>query len=176
MVTAEVDKTLDSLDIALKEITRGLEAMVERFAVETAYTAINQTPIGDAEQYKGFYNLNTRARYLPAESGYAKGGWVLSIGAPSTTEFPARATDSIAESIKASAKTNAQRYKLGQDIFITNNVPYVSQDGWTWDRFLSLESGYSEQAPFGIRRPTVNIVVNILNKNLTRYYKTGRYE
>lgn len=176
MVTAEVDKTLDSLDTALKDITRGLEAMVERFAVETAYVAIDQTPLGDAEKNAGFYKLNSRARYLPAEAGYAKGGWVLSLSTPSTIEFPDQALDISASNIKQSIRAKSQGYKLGQDIFITNNVPYVSQDGWTMDRFLSLESGYSDQAPFGIRRPTVNIVVNILNKNLTQYYRTARYE
>ena len=174
MVKAEVDQTLDSFDTALNAIKAGLEAMVESFAVETAYTAIDQTPLGDDSD--PLYNLNSRMRYLPAESGYAKGGWVLSLNSPSREEFPNQAFDYSASNIKQDARLNVSSYKLGQDIYITNNVPYVSQDGWTLDRFLSLESGYSQNAPYGIRRPTVNIVVNILNKNLVRYYKTARYE
>lgn len=80
----------------------------------------------------------------PVDTGRARSNWLPSIGTPrsDTTENLSGSTEI------------ASNYKLGQKIFITNNLPYIKR----------LNEGHSTQAPSGYVELTVQKRVNRLKE------------
>ena len=79
----------------------------------------------------------------PVDTGRFRANWVASILAPSnnTTE----STDPSGQNAMAAASKQILNAKLGQAIWISNNLPYAQR----------LEHGHSQQAPAGMVRVTV---------------------
>jgi hypothetical protein len=153
MISADVSKTLESLKKAHAEIVRRMENMVRGFAYEFAMTAISNTPLGDDIKYESLYKART---YLQPEAGFAQGSWQVSY----TGSLQMQDVYSGSEALSI-VKSKMQSYKLGQSFTIGNTGPYINM----------LENGYSDQAPTGIVRPTVDQVMNAYKINLLRYYK-----
>jgi hypothetical protein len=141
--------------------------------------AIENTPFGNITEYAVLYNNFIRLKTLPAEAGSAKGGWTISFNGPTKIIFPERATDENALNIKNNADLDSQKYRLGDDVYIMNSVRYVASDGWPYDTYKngapvrSLESGASQQAPYGIMEPTLNAIYGIYASSLNEYYKAS---
>ena len=173
MITVDSKALLNDLQMFYMDTVRRMEAMVAGFAYEVTLAAIDNTPFGDDIKYASLYSLPSRLKYLPARAGSAKGGWVIGMNAPDGDMFPAQATSQEATNIKNTARWDASRYKLGDTVFITNYVPYVGSDGWTFPSFKSLESGYSPNAPLGIMSPTLENIQATYKIDLMRYYKQG---
>ncbi len=153
MISADVSKTLESLKKAHAEIVRRLENMVRGFAYEFAMTAISNTPLGDDIKYEALYNART---YLQPIAGFAQGSWQVSYSGSLQEQDIYSGSEAL-----AAVKSKLQSYKLGQSFTIGNTGPYITM----------LENGYSNQAPDGITRPTVDQVMNAYKINLVRYYK-----
>ena len=170
-----VDSTALSKDLEqfYKDVVRKLENMVRGFAYEVTLSAIDNTPFGDDVTYQSLYNLPSRLKFAPAKAGSAKGGWVISMNGMDGDMFPMQASSREATDVKNKAKQDSSNYQLGDTVYITNFVPYVTHNGWTLPRFGSLEAGYSEQAPFGIKTPTLEQVQATYKVNLQRYYDQG---
>jgi hypothetical protein len=179
-LTCDTSKLEESLKKFYEEAIRKMEGMVQIFAYKIAYEAIENTPFGNADDYAALYNNRTRMRILKnAKAGMAKGGWIVEMNKPYTSWWFMQADDENALNVKQSAEYRSENYKLGNTIYITNNVPYVSKDAWPYDTYKngspvrSLEGGASSQAPNGIMEPTLHAIYGIYASDLNEYYKAS---
>lgn len=182
-------KIKTNIDVILKQIQeykikveRKLTGMVELFSYNVTVEAINNTPYGslinpETGEINSLYFIPARSEkyFLSPEPGHAKGGWILSFGSSSKYKLGVIANSKEADNVKISAENASKDYKLGQTVYITNNIPYVSNSGIPIDgigelKFESLENGYSMQAPSGISEPTINSIMNVYAQNLKEYY------
>lgn len=173
MISVDSAALSKDLEQFYKDVVRKLETMVRGFAYEVTLTAIDNTPFGDDVKYQSLYNIPSRLKFAPAKAGSAKGGWVISMNEMDGDMFPMQASSWDATNVKSKAKSDAATYQLGATVYITNFVPYVTKSGWTSPSFDSLEAGYSEQAPLGIKTPTLEQVQATYKVNLQRYYDQG---
>lgn len=74
----------------------------------------------------------------PVDTGRARGNWFASLNAPSSETTDS--TDATGSGAINRAAGIAQRAKLGDSVWLTNNLPYI----------LPLENGSSKQAPQGM--------------------------
>lgn len=178
-VTCDTSKLEQSLKKFHEEAIRKMQGMVQIFAYKVTVEAVDNTPFGDYDKYIALYNNAYRLKVLPPAAGSAKGGWTISFDAPTRIIFPERAQDDGAQNIKDNAKAESQNYKLGEDVYIMNSVRYVASDGWPYETYRngnpvrSLESGASDQAPYGIMEPTLHAIYGIYASSLNEYYKAS---
>lgn len=178
MISVDISKLKSELEKFHKETVRKLEGMVELFVYNVTFSAIENTPFGDDDAYAKLYNHPARLAITKnARAGLAKGGWVIEMNKPYTSQWFMQADNEVAENVKWAADQRSQNYKLGDTVYITNNVPYVANDGWVYETYKngnpvkSLESGASSQAPQGIMKPTVDSIMNVYSLNLKQYYE-----
>lgn len=88
----------------------------------------------------------------PVDTGRFRGHWVATIGTPSSA-LTGRIDPSGAKSVALAASV-AMKVKIGQSIFLCNNLPYA----------LPLEYGHSKQAPAGMVRVAVAEFQNLVTK------------
>lgn len=94
-------------------------------------------------------------RKTPVDTGRARGGWTISIGALSGVEVEQsigegrKLTKTLAE-LTAEARRAVASLEPYETVFIENNVRYI----------FRLENGYSEQAPKGMVALSVEEVLN----------------
>lgn len=178
MISCDTSKLEAELKKFHEEVTRKLEGMVEKFSYWVTWEAIENTPFGDDVEYAALYNNPARLSITKnAKAGNAKGGWVIEMNEPYTPSWFMQADNENAENVKWAIDHRSSNYKIGDTIYITNNVPYVSANGWPYDTYKngspvrSLESGASSQAPFGIMEPTLNAILGIYQSDLKKYYE-----
>lgn len=178
-ITANIDALQKSLEEYKKIALRKLEGMVSIFVYKITWQAIENTPYGDSEAYSALYNKKARTRYIPAEAGFAKGGWAIEMDKPFSSNYFMQATSENAENVKWAADQRSLNYKLGDTVYISNNVPYVANNAWPYpnyrngDPVRSLESGASSQAPEGIMQPTIDQISGIYQLKLNEYYEAS---
>lgn len=174
MLEVKSDEMKRSLDELKRKVTLGLESVVKGFIYDSTVAAIDKTPFGSMNS---LYKIPSRTNFVPARVGAAKGGWVVSFNRPTTAPFQEWADSKEAQNIKNFVQDDVSKYKLGSTVYIQNRVPYVVKDHWTIEKLfsgkevLSLEGGYSEQAPNGIQGPTLDMIQNIFARNLQDYYE-----
>ena len=178
MISCDTSKLEAELKKFHEEVTRKLEGMVEKFSYWVTWEAIENTPFGDDVEYAALYNNPARLSIAKnAKAGNAKGGWVIQKNEPYSSSWFMQADNENAENVKWAIDHRSSNYKIGDTIYITNNVPYVSANGWPYDTYKngspvrSLESGASSQAPFGIMEPTLNAILGIYQSDLKKYYE-----
>lgn len=180
MISCDTSKLEAELKKFHEEAVRKLEGMVELFSYWVTFEAIENTPFGDDASYARLYNNPARLAITKnAKAGNAKGGWAIEMNKPYSSSWFMQADNEVADNVKWAADQRSQNYKLGDVVYITNNVPYVSIDGWPYDTYKngsavrSLESGASTQAPFGIMEPTLHAVMGIYQSDLKKYYEAS---
>lgn len=152
-----------SLMKAAGSIALRLKEMVKGFSYEFTVSAIENTPLGDARPESEGGNLS---RYLqryrdtglsPIE-GFAQGSWQIDFD-PNFMQL-----DNYSGEIAAkAAKISLMNYNLGNTVYIGNTGPYIRL----------LENGYSDQAPEGIMKPTLDQILSAYKIDLKRYYSTA---
>lgn len=110
---------MPKLNQVMNEILEDIDTFTQEFSKDSFAEVVNRTPVA---------------------TGYAKGNWNLSIGAPDFTE---RNEDPSGNSTISRAQSVAQNIEGGNVIYISNGVDYVF-----W-----LEQGTSDQAPQGMANP-----------------------
>ena len=158
MIKADVDSTVKQLTELELVIKRKLERMVERFAEDVGRKAIDNTPIGDAVTYAERYRQRFEQDGLRPVAGFARGSWRYAVNeSPMLQEYysGSLALDGI--------KGAVNFYKLGQKFYITNSGPYIAG--------LEAGVGSKQQAPDGIKQPTLEQVQAVYRADLPRYYK-----
>ncbi len=179
-ISCDTSKLQQSLKKFHEEAIRKMEGMVQLFIYHVAFEAIENTPFGDDVEYAALYNNPARKRVLKnTKAGMAKGGWIIEMNKPYTSWWFMQADSENALNVKQSAEYRSENYKLGNTVYITNNVPYVSKDAWPYDTYKngspvrSLEGGASSQAPNGIMEPTLYAIYGIYTAELNNYYKAS---
>ena len=162
MITVDSKALVKDLQQFYLDTVRKLENMVRGFSYEIAMTAINNTPIGDAQEYRGLYLRRERAYGLRPIEGLAKGGWqITNDGSLGFQQFYGQ--DSGKQALDSS-KGNMLDYKLGQTVLVGNFGPYIQL----------LENNYSPQTNNeGIMTPTLDSIMAVQRTELQRYYNQG---
>lgn len=75
----------------------------------------------------------------PVDEGRARSNWITSLGKPSEQIINKESFDKSGGSAIQQCSEISQKIKFGDDVFISNNLPYIGR----------LNDGYSKQAPAG---------------------------
>jgi hypothetical protein len=162
MFSADVSKVIEELKAYQKDTVRRLENMVRGFSYIISQTAIENTPLGDAERYFALYQSREARLGLDPVEGFARGSWqVNKTGQFSIQEFYTVNSGSTALNL---IKTNLSSYKLGDTLYIGNKGYYIKQ----------LENNYSSQTNnLGIMQPTLDAILATYQVDLVRLFKEG---
>ncbi len=86
----------------------------------------------------------------PVDTGRARANWISSVNAAEErNDLP---PDKTGQAALDQARLTVGRYRLGQSIFLTNNVEYIS----------FLENGSSKQAPNGMVAAAIQAAVRVV--------------
>lgn len=159
MITVDIDALLKDMQNLELDVTRRLEKMVRGFMYEFSLSAIDNTPLGDAERFIKFYQQRQKMFGLAPIEGYARANWQVS----QTGNISAQDvyfTDQAIQHIQSNLST----FKLGETITLGNAARYIGL----------LESNYSEQTLHeGITTPTINYVMQTYKIDLVKYYQSN---
>lgn len=115
---------------------------------------------GNASQIARKVGFELQSRVInksPVDTGRLRGNWNVSMNSIDVTEY---APDKVGGAVMARANSELSTYKIGDMIYITNSLPYVSTlefglygtgKGAT---VKTTRDGYSVQAPYGFVRIT----------------------
>lgn len=154
-IKADTNALEMSLMKAAGMIALRMKQMVTGFSYEFTLTAIQNTPLGDADMYSELYKIRQLKYGLEPTEGFAQGSWQVDYD----TSFVPQELYSGADA-GAAAKINLMNYNLGQKVYIANKGPYI----------VALENGYSDQASDGIMKPTMEQVLSSYKIDLKRHY------
>lgn len=160
MIKCDVTDFIKSLELLHKDVIRRLENMVRGFTYQFALTAIENTPLGDDVTYANLYKQRlTNGSGLLDEAGFAQGSWQV----PDTISGPLDLQELYSgDSAAKVVRIHMMNYKLGETITLGNQGPYIG--------LLNSSNGYSDQAPNGIIKPTVEQMLSTYKIDLVRYY------
>ena len=160
MISADVSKVLEELKAYHADTVRRLENMVRGFSYIISKTAIENTPLGDAEEYFDLYQRRlTDGSGLKPEAGWAKGSWQVN----ETGQFSIQQVYSAGEALNL-IKADLGSYKLGDALYIGNTGYYIRL----------LENNSSKQTnKLGIMQPTLDSIMQTYKVDLPRLYKEG---
>lgn len=148
----------------LKKFNQKVEDRAEKVFRGTSLAlyqgVMKRTPVGDPDNWVAWDKRT--GTYKPYElvygypegyiGGTARGNWQTDIN-----KAPAGVIDDqdkTGAKGRAKAKTETMRAKIGDSIFIVNNLPYIQR----------LEDGWSGQAPQGMVKVTTNQFNRIVNR------------
>ena len=159
MISADVSKVLEELKAYHADTIRRMENMVRGFAYTISQTAIENTPIGDAEQYIKLYELRQGRTGLEPVEGFARGSWQVN----ETGQFSIQQVYSAGEALNL-IKADLGSYKLGDTLYIGNTGYYIRL----------LENNYSSQTNnLGIMQPTLDSIMQTYKVDLPRLFREG---
>ena len=158
MISADVSKVLEELKAYNADTIRRMENMVRGFAYTISKTAIENTPIGDAEKYFDLYQRRlTDGSRLKPEAGWARGSWQVN----ETGQFSIQQVYSAGEALNL-IKADLGSYKLGDTLYIGNTGYYIRL----------LENNSSKQTnKLGIMQPTLDSIKQTYKVDLVRLFK-----
>ena len=162
MISADVAKVLEELKAYHADTIRRMENMVRGFAYIISRTAIENTPLGNAEEYFKLYELRQNRTGLQAEEGFARGSWQ----ANTTGQFSMQAIYGANSGTEALSmvKSDLGSYKLGDTVFVGNKGFYIRL----------LENNYSSQTnELGIMQPTLDSIMRTYQVDLPRLFREG---
>lgn len=162
MISVDVSKVLEELKAYQQDTVRRLENMVRGFSYIISKTAIENTPLGDAEEYFKLYELRQNRTGLEPTEGFARGSWQVN----TTGQFSMQAiygANSGSEALTL-IKTDLESYKLGDTVYVGNKGFYIRL----------LENNYSSQTNnLGIMQPTLDSIMQTYQVDLVRLFKEG---
>ncbi len=161
-ISCDTSKLEQSLKKFHEEAVRKLEGMVQKFSYIVAWTAIDNTPLGDSIKWEKLYLRREKAIGLEPVEGFAKGSWRVSMdGTLEMQTLYGENSDEMAASI---IKGDLESYKLGETVMISNFGPYI----------MELEKNfknYGKKHP--IVQPTMDSVYRTYQLSLDDYYKAS---
>jgi len=161
-ITCDTSKLEQSLKKFHEEAVRKMEGMVRKFSHIVAWTAIDNTPIGDSVKWEALYLLRQKNIGLEPIEGFAKGSWRVSMDG--TLEMQTLYGQNSDEQASSLIKQDLMQYKLGETVMISNFGPYI----------LDLENNfqkYNKQQP--IMQPTLESIYRTYQLSLDDYYKAS---
>lgn len=161
-ITCDTSQLEQSLKKFHEEAVRKMEGMVRKFSYIVAWTAIDNTPLGDSVKWEALYLLRQKNIGLEPIEGFAKGSWRVSTdGTLEMQTLYGQDSDEMAASL---IQSDLMTYKLGETVMISNFGPYI----------LELENNftrYNKQQP--IVQPTMESVYRTYQLSLDDYYKAS---
>jgi len=79
----------------------------------------------------------------PVDTGRLRGNWITTVNNPSTRQLSDK--DKSGRKAVGFAKETSKAFKLGESLFMVNNLPYVGP----------IENGSSQQAPSGMVKVSI---------------------
>ena len=162
MISADVSKVLEELKAYHQDTIRRMENMVRGFAYIISKTAIENTPLGNSEEYFKLYELRQGRTGLEPVEGFARGSWQVN----TTGQFSMQAIYGVDSGGQALAlvKADLGSYKLGDTVFVGNKGFYIRL----------LENNYSSQTNnLGIMQPTLDSIMQTYKVDLPRLFREG---
>ena len=157
MISIDVSKVLEELKAYHTDSINRMQNMVRGFAYIISQTAIDNTPIGNSEQYFKLYERRQRQTGLKPIEGFAKGSWQVN----KSGDFSIQQVYSGGEALRL-ITTDLQNYKLGDTLYIGNKGFYIRL----------LENNYSSQTNgLGIMQPTLDSILSTYQVDLLRLFK-----
>lgn len=162
MISVDVSKVLEELKAYHQDTVRRLENMVKGFSYIISKTAIENTPLGDAQTYFKLYELRQGRTGLEPTEGFARGSWQVNTSGDFSIQTIYGATSGT-EALSL-VKSDLGTYKLGETVFVGNKGFYIRQ----------LENNYSSQTNnLGIMQPTLDSIMQTYQVDLVRLFKEG---
>lgn len=162
MISVDVSKVLEELKAYQQDTVRRLENMVRGFAYIISQTAIENTPLGNAEEFFKLYELRQGRTGLDPIEGFARGSWQVN----TTGQFSMQAiygANSGGEALTL-IETDLANYKLGDTVYVGNRGFYIRL----------LENNYSSQTDnLGIMQPTLDSIMQTYQVDLVRLFREG---
>jgi len=139
----------------LKDFTLKFEGNSEKVIRGTSFSlfrsVVLRTPVGNPDNWVAWDKRT--GTYKPYEAVYnapegyvggrLRGNWQASLSIPARGDI--ETTDKSGAKTVGKIKANIANFKLGQSIYLVNNLPYA----------IPIEKGNSSQAPAGMVRVTV---------------------
>ena len=161
-ISCDTSQLEESLKKFHEEAVRKMEGMVRKFSYIVAWTAIDNTPIGDSLKWESLYLLRQQNTGLEPIEGFAKGSWRVSTdGTLEMQTLYGQDSDEMAASL---IQSDLMTYKLGETVMISNFGPYILELEKNFDR-------YNKQQP--IVQPTMDSVYRTYQLSLDDYYKAS---
>lgn len=162
MISADVSKVIEELKAYHADTVRRLENMVRGFSYIISKTAIENTPLGSAEEFFKLYELRQNRLGLDPVEGFARGSWQVN----TTGQFSMQAiygANSGSEALTL-IKTDLESYKIGDTVYVGNKGFYIRL----------LENNYSSQTNnLGIMQPTLDSIMQTYQVDLVRLFREG---
>lgn len=134
---------------ALSDIDKAIDKTMRSTALQLFAVIIKRTPVGNPSLWQN----DPPAGYV---GGSLRANWQATINAPASGVVSS--TDGAAA--LNSARSVTARYKVGDDMYLTNNLPYAQR----------VEDGWSQQRPQGM----VRVSVMDFNKQLEKAARANR--
>jgi hypothetical protein len=161
-VTCDTSKLEQSLKKFHEEAVRKMQGMVQKFSYIVAWTAIDNTPLGDSIKWLNLYEKRFEEIGLEPIEGFAKGSWRVSMdGTLEMQTLYGTDSDEMAASL---IKQDLNQYKLGQTVMISNFGPYIVELEKNFDK-------YGKGQP--IIQPTLASIYRTYQLSLDDYYKAS---
>ena len=161
-VSCDTSKLQEDLKKFHEEAVRKMQGMVQKFSHIVAWTAIDNTPIGDSIRWEALYDKRYKEIGLEPIEGFAKGSWRVSMdGTLQMQTLYGQDSDEMAASL---IKQDLLQYKLGETVMISNFGPYIVELEKNFTR-------YNKQQP--IMQPTLESIYRTYQLSLDDYYKAS---
>jgi hypothetical protein len=161
-VSCDTSKLEENLKKFHEEAVRKMQGMVQKFSHIVAWTAIDNTPIGDSLKWEDLYQKRYDEIGLEPIEGFAKGSWRVSMdGTLEMQTLYGQDSDEMAASL---IKQDLNQYKLGETVMISNFGPYIVELEKNFTR-------YNKQQP--IMQPTLESIYRTYQLSLDDYYKAS---
>lgn len=161
-ITCDTSQLEQDLKKFHEEAVRKMEGMVRKFSHIVAWTAIDNTPLGDSVRWEPLYLLRQKNIGLEPIEGFAKGSWRVSTdGTLEMQTLYGQDSDEMAASL---IQSDLMTYKLGETVMISNFGPYILELEKNFDR-------YNKQQP--IIAPTMDSIYKTYQLSLDDYYKAS---
>lgn len=128
--------------------------------VKQLRSAVARIPPGKTLVFQKKLSLEALRKLVlltPVDTGRARGGWILQVGAPSRWIPGKQNVDPDGESTVMTGRQFLEELQPFGAVFISNNVEYI----------LHLEHGTSKQAPQGMLKLTVHALLSMFRRNVT---------
>lgn len=166
MIKFDVADFQSQLNRYTEAVKERLNKIVYQTVIDNlAYSAIEKTPFGNLKNNYNKYMERFDLTGLDPEPGYAKGSWLLEVEGYSGSPYAMRVSDSRGTQSKALAKNEFLRdFELGDSIYLSNNLFYIGL----------LNDGFSDKAPEGMVKPTVDQVMDFYATNAAGLFNRSR--
>lgn len=165
------DKLKKQLDKNILEMKSGLTGLVKYAVTDLVEEAVNETPLGDYEEYQSLYDARLDDAFFKRlgirnQIGFARGSWQVSMrGRPQLQHNYGEGSGQAAVDQAEAVLSKLKLQKSHRVFQVLNYGPYI-------------ESMNSPQAPQGVFLPVKDWIESYMNTNssLKGYYLQGKLD